>query len=142
MPAWPTRARLLAQGLSAEHGYPPTDEAYPPPDEQMAPVGQKLIGAAGGFSCVQCHAVGPAPPLAPFEAPAMNMQSITERLRKDYYHRWMLNPIKVDPNTKMPAFADAEGRSAIRDVYDGDATQQFEAIWQFLLRGKDAKPPQ
>jgi mono/diheme cytochrome c family protein len=142
MPAWPTRAKLLAQGLSAEHGYAPMSEAYPPPDEQMAPVGQKLTGAAGGFSCVQCHAVGPAPPLAPFEAPAMNMQNITERLRKDYYHRWMLNPIKVEPSTKMPAFADAEGRSAIRDVYEGDAIRQFEAIWQFLLRGKDVKPPQ
>jgi hypothetical protein len=54
----------------------------------------------------------------------------------------MLNPIKVDPTTKMPAFADAEGKSAIRDVYDGDALKQFEAVWQFLLRGNDVKPPQ
>ena len=142
MPAWPARAKLMAQGLSAEHGYAPATPPYPKPDEAMAAVGQKLIGAAGGFSCVQCHSVGAAPPLAPFEAPALNMQFITERLRKDYYHRWMLNPIKVDPETKMPAFADAEAKSAIRDVYDGDATKQFEAIWQFLLRGRDVKPPQ
>ena len=142
MPAWSARAALMAKGIAAEHGYSPTTEPYPKPDESMAGVGQKLIGAAGGFSCVQCHAVGAAPPLAPFEAPAANMQHITERLRKDYYHRWMLNPIKVDPGTKMPAFADSEGKSAIRDVYDGDGTKQFEAIWQFLLRGKDVKPPQ
>ena len=142
MPAWPARAKLMAQGMSAEHGYAPATPAYPKPDESMAAAGQKLIGAAGGFSCVQCHAVGAAPPLAPFEAPALNMQFITERLRKDYYHRWMLNPIKLDPSTKMPAFADAEGKSAIRDAYDGDATKQFEAIWQFLLRGRDVKPPQ
>jgi mono/diheme cytochrome c family protein len=142
MPAWPARAALLARGLSAEHGYAPASEPNPAPDETMAPVGQKLIAAAGGFSCVQCHAVGAAPPLAPFEAPAPDMQYITERLRKDHFHRWMLNPIKVDPGTKMPAFADSEGRSAIRDVYDGDGTKQFESIWQFLLRGKDVKPPQ
>jgi cytochrome c2 len=142
MPAWPARAALLAQGLSAEHGYAPRSEAPPAPDETMAPVGQKLIGAAGGFSCVQCHAVGAAPPLAPFEAPALNMQHITERIRKAHFHRWMLNPIKVDPGTKMPAFADAEGKSAIRDVYEGDGTKQFESIWQFLLRGKDVRPPQ
>jgi mono/diheme cytochrome c family protein len=141
MPAFPARARLLAEGLSAEHGYPPKSDAYPAPDESMAAVGQKLTGAAGGFSCVQCHAVGAAPPLAPFEAPAMNMANITERLRKDYYHRWMANPIRVDPATKMPAFGDAEGKSAIRDVYDGDATKQFEAVWQFLLRGPNVKPP-
>lgn len=141
MPAWPARATMLAHGLSAEHGYAPTSDAYPKPDEPMAAAGQKLIGAAGGFSCVQCHAVGVAPPLAPFEAPAANMRHITERLRKDYYHRWMLNPIKVDPNTKMPAFADFEGKSAIRDVYNGDATKQFEAVWQFLLRSENVKPP-
>ena len=141
MPAFGPRAALMAQGMAAEHGYAPATPPYPPPDEQMAAVGQKLIGAAGGFSCVQCHAVGAAPPLAPFEAPALNMRHITERLRKDYYDRWMLNPIKVEPTTKMPAFADAEGRSAIRDVYDGDAVKQFEAIWQFLLRGKEVKPP-
>lgn len=142
MPAWPARAKLLAEGLSAEHGYAPKSDAYPPPDPQMAAVGQRLIGAAGGFSCVQCHAVGAAPPLAPFEAPAMNMAHMTERLRKDYYHRWMLNPIKVDPATKMPSFSDIEAKSAIRDVYDGDATKQFEAVWQFLLRGRDVTPPQ
>jgi mono/diheme cytochrome c family protein len=142
MPAFPARAKLIAEGLAAEHGYSPTTPGYPKPDEQMAAAGQKLIGAAGGFSCVQCHAVGAAPPLAPFEAPAANMKYISERLRKDYYDRWMLNPIKVDPGTKMPAFADAEGKSAIRDVYEGDAVKQFEAVWQFLLRGKDVRPPQ
>lgn len=140
MPAWPTRAELLAKGLAAEHGYSPSTPPYPPPDESMAAAGQKLIGTVGGFSCVQCHAVGAAPPNAPFEAPALNMRHVTARLRKDYYHRWMLNPIKVDPATKMPAFADFEGKSAIRDVYEGDGVKQFEAVWQFLLHGDDVKP--
>jgi mono/diheme cytochrome c family protein len=142
MPAWPARAEWLAKGMAAEHGYSPSTPPYPAPDEQTAAVGQKLIGTVGGFSCVQCHAVGDSPPVAPFEAPALNMRDATARLRKDYYHRWMLNPIKVDPGTKMPAFADFEGRSAIRDVYDGDAVKQFEAIWHFLLRGDGVKAPQ
>ena len=98
-------------------------------------------GASGGAAPTAWHCTHENPPLAPFEAPALNMRYITRRLRKDYYDRWMLNPIKVDPNTKMPAFADAEGKSAIRDVYEGDALKQFEAVWQFLLRGDDVKPP-
>jgi mono/diheme cytochrome c family protein len=141
MPAWPTRAQGLAKGLAAEHGYGPVAPAYPAPDEAMAKTGQKLIGAAGGFSCVQCHAVGNKPPLAPFEAPALNFAYVSERLRKEHYLRWVFNPIKVDPATKMPAFADADGKTPLRDVYDGDASKQFEAIWQFLLRGKDVTPP-
>ena len=142
MPAWPTRAEGLARGLAAEHGHSPTTSAYPAPDEALAATGQKLVGTAGGFSCVQCHAVGSQPPLAPFEAPALNFAYVSDRLRKDHYLRWVFNPIKVDPNTKMPAFADAEGKSALRDVLDGDAGKQFESIWQYLLRGKDVKAPQ
>ncbi len=26
-------------------------------------------------------------------------------------------------------------------VYDGDARKQFEAIWQYLLAGREIKPP-
>jgi mono/diheme cytochrome c family protein len=141
MPAFTARAALLAEGLAAEHGYGPKTDAYPAPDQSLAEVGQKLVGTVGGFSCVQCHAVGASPSQQPFEAPAPNMQHIRDRLLKEYYERWMFNPIKVDPATKMPAFADAEGKTAIRDVYDGDATKQFESVWQFLLRGKDVKPP-
>jgi mono/diheme cytochrome c family protein len=141
MPAWPTRAEGIARGLAAEHGHSPATAPYPAPDEALAATGQKLIGSVGGFSCVQCHAVGSQPPLAPFEAPALNFAYVSERLRKDHYLRWVFNPIKVDPNTKMPAFADADGKSALRDVYEGDAGKQFESIWQFLLRGKDVKAP-
>ena len=142
MPAWPTRAAGLAKGLAAEHGYAPTTPNYPAPDQTMAQTGRKLIGTVGGFSCVQCHAVGPQPPLAPFEAPALNFAHVSERLRKEHYLRWVFNPIKVDPSTKMPAFADADGKSALRDTYDGDAGKQFEAIWQFLLKGKDVRAPE
>jgi mono/diheme cytochrome c family protein len=141
MPAWPSRAEGLAKGLAAEHGYSPATPKYPAPDETLAATGQKLIGAAGGFSCVQCHAVGTQPPLAPFEAPALDFAYVSDRLRKEHYLRWVFNPIKVDPATKMPAFADADGKSALRDVFDGDAGKQFESIWQFLLRGKDVKAP-
>jgi mono/diheme cytochrome c family protein len=70
LPAFPARAKLIAEGLAAEHGYSPVTPARPEPDEQMAATGQKLIGAAGGFSCVQCHAVGASPPVAPVEGPA------------------------------------------------------------------------
>jgi hypothetical protein len=66
----------------------------------------------------------------------------TERLRKDYYHRWMLNPIALDPATKMPRFSDDDGKTPLRDSLSGDAGKQFEAIWQYLLQGKDVKRPQ
>ena len=50
--------------------------------------------------------------------------------------------IRVDPATKMPQFGDADMQSAIKSIYEGDASKQFDAIWHFLLLGKDVKPPQ
>lgn len=142
MPAYPIRAAGLAAGLAAQHGRPPTGEAYPAPDASLVPAGQKLIGAVGGFSCVQCHAAGGAPPLAPFEAPAIDFMHMTDRLQKDYYHRWMYNPIALDPTTKMPRFADDDNKTALTDTLGGDGTKQFEAIWQYLLQAKDLRRPE
>ena len=137
MPAFTVRAGLLAHGLAAEHGCPPAVEPYTEPDATMVPVGQKLVGVAGGFSCVTCHPLGKSPPTAPFEAPAINFAYVTDRLRKDFYHRWMRGPMRLDPATKMPQFSDADLQTALRDVYDGDATKQFEALWQFFLAKRD-----
>ena len=41
----------------------------------------------------------------------------------------------------MPAFERDDGRTPITSVYEGDAHKQFEAIWHYLLAGKDIKPP-
>jgi mono/diheme cytochrome c family protein len=147
MPAFPARAPGLAFGLAAEHGCPPLASApvasNEKPDPQKQAIGSKLVGRTPNesFSCVQCHAVAKQPPFAPFEAPAVNFMYTSERINKDYYHRWVHNPLKLDPNTKMPAFERDDGKTTIVNVYDGDARKQFEAIWQYLLEGKDIKPP-
>jgi mono/diheme cytochrome c family protein len=142
MPTFRIRARGIAAGLAAEHGLAATTESYPAPDAALVPVGQKLAGTVGGFSCVQCHAVAGRPPLAPFEAPAVDFMHLTDRLRKDFYHRWMENPIAWDPTTKMPRFSDDEGKTPLRDALEGDAREQYEAVWQYLLQGKNVKSPQ
>ena len=143
MPGFAARGALIADGLAEEHGCETVSPEYPKPDPEMAPVGQKLVGKTPNqaFACVQCHAVAEVPPFAPFEAPALNFKYVRERLRKDYYHRWVHNPLKVDPNTKMPAFERDDGKTSITTVYDGDARKQFEAVWQYLLNGPDIKPP-
>jgi mono/diheme cytochrome c family protein len=144
MPAFKSRAAWLAEGLAAEHGVGTSEPAYPKPDAEMSATGSKLAGKTpnAAFQCTQCHAVAKNPPFAPFEAPAINFMHVSERLRKDYYHRWMHNPILIDTNTKMPAFErEGEGKTTILTTYDGDARKQFEAIWQYLLEADKIKPP-
>jgi hypothetical protein len=143
MPAFPARAALLSAGLAQEHGCPPKSPPHEKRDEELAAAGSKLSGKSPNesFSCVQCHAVATAPPFAPFEAPAVNFAYSAERLRKDYYHWWVHNPLKIDPQTKMPAFERDDGKTPITSVYEGDARKQFEAVWHYLLARRDIKPP-
>jgi hypothetical protein len=109
----------------------------------MAALGRKLCGKTPNqaFQCVQCHAVADLPPFSPFEAPAINFMYGRERLQKEYYHRWVHNPQRIQPDTKMPAYEREDGTTPIADVYGGDARKQFEAIWQYLLEGREIKAP-
>jgi mono/diheme cytochrome c family protein len=141
MPAFPARAHGLAIGLALEHGFPATSPALPKPDPELAQTGQKLTSKTAGFSCVQCHAVGEQKALAPFEAPAPNFAYVAERLRPEYYKRWMLKPQRVLPGTRMPDFADAAGTTPLKNILDGNAHKQFDSIWNYLLAGTKIQPP-
>jgi mono/diheme cytochrome c family protein len=141
MPRFRTRAALLARGLAFLHGCPPTAPPDPWPDEKLAQIGRRLAGNQGGLACVSCHDVGPTRAGAVFEAPGPNFKHARERLRKDYYHRWMLLPARVEPGTKMPQFAQGK-RSQLTEILEGDAVRQFEALWQYLLEGEKIKPPE
>jgi cytochrome c2 len=142
MPGFPARADAIATGLVAEHGVPTVAPPNDKPDPEMADTGRKLIARQGGFSCVQCHGVGEMKAFAPFEAPAINFIHVSDRLTREYYDRWVYNPQRVLPGTRMPSFADSEGKTALKDIEGGDAKKQFDAIWNYLLQGKEMKPPE
>jgi mono/diheme cytochrome c family protein len=114
------------------HGRPPVTPADPPSPGPGPEDGKLLLGADNGFNCIQCHGIGSAPAVAIFEAPGINLGYAGQRLQKDFYHRWMLNPLRFDPNTRMPKFAHDDGTSPLTDVLGGQARDQFEAIWQQL----------
>jgi mono/diheme cytochrome c family protein len=132
MPAFPATADLLAKGLAMSHGRPPIT---PVPIDMEGPTvedGNKLFGMDGGFNCIQCHSVGSTAAVAIFEAPGINLGYANQRLQKDYYHGWMLNPLRFEPTTRMPKFALDDGTTPLTDVLEGKAKDQFEAIWKYL----------
>lgn len=130
MPAFKAHAKPLAEAFSRLHGYEPASPVKVETVPEMVEIGKKLAGAEG-FGCTTCHGVGPLKPTAAFEVEGINFHFMPERLRPDYYHRWMDNPASVTPSTKMPRYA--EGNSSQRtDVLEGDAGKQYEAIWQYI----------
>ena len=132
MPGFAHVADGVALGLNHQHGLPQKETDEPAPDAEKVAAGEKLIGADGGFNCITCHAVGEQAATAVFEAPAINFAQTAERLRQGYFHRWVLAPTRIDPDTKMPKYADPEGVTQLSDPYEGKGPAQFEAIRQYI----------
>lgn len=135
MPASDLHADLVGKGLAAQHGYGAAP-AVGSPDPELAPIGAKLTGPVGGFACTLCHGVGDTEPTGVFEAQGINFAYTAERLREDWFHRWMWNPLRIAPASRMPRYANAEGKTGFVDVLGGDARQQFEAMWEWLKAGR------
>jgi mono/diheme cytochrome c family protein len=123
------------------HGLPPDSPKEKPINPQLAETGRKLVGVDGGFSCIACHGVKDRQPLQVFEAQGVNFSSVGARIQPDYYLRWMLDPLRVNPQTRMPKYFDEDARSVLVDVLEGDAKKQIEAIHQYLLLGDRMKLP-
>ncbi len=141
MPVFPTIARELADGLAQSHGYGPKTEKEGPVNVEMAKIGRKLVGVDGGFSCISCHAVGSLAPTQVFEAEGINLAYPAERLQKDFYLRWLLNPLRIQPQTKMPVYFDDQGNSPLFDVLEGNSLKQLDAFWQYMRTGQKIEPP-
>ncbi|MFK7740361.1 MAG: cytochrome c family protein [Planctomycetota bacterium] len=132
MPKFARHGEAIARGLSREHGYDDRDEPVRDGDAELAVHGQRLLKMGTGFGCVQCHAVGDKKATQVFEREGINLVTARRRLRHEYYTRWLRDPPRLDPEARMPKYADDRGRTAFTDVLGGDADKQFESIWQYL----------
>ena len=141
MPAFPAYAEGLAHGLAHSHGYSDKTATEPAIDPKAAKIGRQMTGVNGGFSCVACHGIGDLQPTQVFEAEGINLAYPARRLQKDYYIRWILNPLKIEPQTKMPVYFDEEGNSMLYDVLEGKTMKQVEAMWQYMRTGEKIDPP-
>lgn len=128
MPSFPQEADLFATGINAAHGFSHTENLSH--DSKQSDVGGGLI-LQNGFACIVCHAAGSQKALAPFGAPGPNLDLAAERLRHEYYLRWMLNPQRAEPTTHMTKFSSDHVKTAL-GAFDGDARKQFNAIWDYI----------
>ena len=145
MPNFPLQADFVALGLSAEHGYPELESARhdaPQPLHQpdMVRMGGQLTLNEVGFNCVQCHDMGKQPATAPFDNRGVDFLLVPDRMRYDFYPRWMLDAPRIDIGTKMPKLAPDRRKTELVKIYDGDARKQFDAIWHYILSLQPLQP--
>ncbi|REK19971.1 MAG: hypothetical protein DWQ45_26010 [Planctomycetota bacterium] len=137
MPAFPAYADILAEGLAAQHGLlGKTDEPSGPEvaNDALVDLGRELTMPAH-LDCRQCHGVGSDQPRGDEKtriALGINFMHIQDRMRHDFYRRFVLDPPKYDINIRMPRLAAEDGTTRVQSILGGDASAQFEAIWEFI----------
>jgi len=104
--------------------------------KQYKSAGHELMGTRG-FSCIACHdfngqkAAGPG---------AMEIIQTTQRLKKDWFYWFMLDPARFRPQIVMPA-AWPNGHAFKEHLLGGDTKKQIESLWVYLEDGTRAKNP-
>ena len=70
------------------------------------------------------------------------MARIAEHLRPEYFYRWVMNPARILPGTKMPQTIPRNGQvqlAAFRNLPPGEP---LNSLWSYLSEGSRAEPPQ
>jgi cytochrome c2 len=134
-------AHALAAGFVAGEGEWRSDSdearaAEPKLDLALATDGRRLVGK-DGLNCITCHSFGDRPSAG---TPGLDLLGFAKRIRGDFWRRYALSPLRAKPGTRMPTYFE-DGKSQTRDVLDGDATKQIEAIWTFFQRAHEMPAP-
>ena len=136
MPQWrPDHVGKLAEGLTALEGANVDDTLYKPaltPDK--IEMGRHLL-SKNAFGCMACHDLAGIPSSG---TRGPDLATSPRRVRYDWYRRWLEQPGRMVPGTKMPSIF-AGGKSLVDQVLDGSADAQAEAMWGSL--GLAAKLP-
>lgn len=91
--------------------------------------GRRLLGTTG-MSCIACHNLAGNQSLG---VPAIDLATSGQRLKWDWFRRYLIDPQALRPGTRMPSFWPA-GVSVNKEVLAGDSEKQILAIWAYLAR--------
>ena len=106
------------------------------PPHRVESTGRELVGESA-LSCIKCHNFGE---YSGTGIQAIDLLTMTRRLRQDWFFRYMPDPQEYRPGTRMPS-AFPNGKSVVRGVLNGDAGQQLASIWKYLELGRKAPAP-
>jgi len=117
----------------------PESPAVPLPESEIRSKAQgRFLAGDKALGCIKCHTFGG------HQTPGirgLDLQTMTRRVREDWFHRYMVDPPRYRPGTRMPtAFPD--GKATVRDVYEGDPSKQLAALWSWLKDADKAGLPE
>lgn len=104
--------------------------------KEMRLTGANMVGT-GGLNCIACHTFQLKQAAT---MPAVDLTEMAERLQKRWFYHYMKAPQQLSRNTVMPSYWPG-GRAIRQDILAGDPNMQIEALWQYLLDGRQARTP-
>jgi glucose/arabinose dehydrogenase len=110
------------------------------PDHQS--IGRTLVGTKA-LACINCHTLH-GKSLASQPDPTTrgpDLDKVAAHLRPEYFQRWMMNPARVRPGTKMPQTIRPDGTVPIQTLASLPAGAPLDALWTYLSQGTEALPP-
>jgi hypothetical protein len=124
----------LAEDLEKADG-----AAAPAPSPRDADLvkGGRLLAGTKGLSCVTCHMFQNHKSLG---IQGMDLVLMAQRLRRDWFGKYLLDPPSLRPGTRMPTYW-PDGKSVRKDILEGSTERQIEALWQYLSEGGRAQIP-
>lgn len=98
-----------------------------PTEAELRSAGARLV-TTDGFSCTSCHDIGvwKASPAKP-AARGTDLAMCGQRLRKEWFLRWLRNPARIAPNMEMPSL-----QVPVKGVLGGDLDAQLLALWTVM----------
>lgn len=81
------------------------------------------------FECGSCHQQGDKKPDGPVEDWAPDLNLASQRLNPDWIEKWILDPQKLQPGTKMPSFYPG----GPEDILGADEKKQIEALTDYIM---------
>jgi mono/diheme cytochrome c family protein len=102
------------------------DRAKIPPEHLAA---AKQLVSPDYFACFSCHQQGDQTPEGPPEGWAPDLAMAKRRLNPEWIVRWIHDPQKLMPGTKMPSFYPG----GPDDILEGNEDRQIEAIRDYLM---------
>lgn len=96
--------------------------------KELVEAGRKLA-SKDYFDCFSCHVQGSRLPEGPPEGWAPDLALARRRLRPEWIVKWLKDPQKVQPGTKMPSFFPG----GPDDILGGNEEQQIIALRDYIM---------
>lgn len=91
--------------------------------------GGRLV-SSDGFGCTSCHQVGSVvPSQAPVNARGPDLAMAGQRIRREWFDRFVRNPARIVPRMEMPSV-----QIPVAGVLDDKLDEQIAAVWHVLNR--------